>query len=271
MKWDESLSIGVAKIDGQHRKLIGMVQQLESSLRQGNTLTEMGRTLKSLVDYTSYHFKDEEDLMHQVNFHGYQEHEQQHRKLIEEVRRILVTIRGGEAFTAQDLIQFLTNWVLDHIEKEDKKIGAELERHRTNSSDVSKIQAQVKKAPTQEMKVSLNTLKSLLDREFIQAEDYQLKKTELLEKYVKKFQPRSLVELTEEFNEFHSLLAAGLITEDDEKHFKPLMFGRVDLASVLALEESLENRFTQLSVLLETGIITREIYESCKTQLLKNL
>jgi hemerythrin len=68
MKWNESLSIGVAKIDSQHRKLIGMVKQLENALDGSNTLKEMGRTLKSVVDYTNYHFKDEEDLMAQIKW-----------------------------------------------------------------------------------------------------------------------------------------------------------------------------------------------------------
>jgi hemerythrin-like metal-binding protein len=271
MNWSESLCIGVAKIDSQHRKLIGMVQQLENALDGGNTVKEMGRTLKSVVDYTNYHFKDEEDLMVQINFQGYDEHVKQHAKLIEDVRSILLAIRGGKAYTAQDLIKFLTDWVLDHIEKEDKKIGGEIERRRPTSSDASKIQAHVKKAPTQEIKVSLNTLKLLLSKELISADDYQGKKKELLEKYVKKFNPKSFIEVTEEFGEFHSLLMNGLIAVEDEKHFRPLMSGRIDLVALFSPEDPPEERFKKMSGLLENGIITQEIYDNCKAALLKKL
>jgi hemerythrin len=271
MKWNESLSIGVAKIDSQHRKLIGMVQQLENALDGSNTLKEMGRTLKSMVDYTNYHFKDEEDLMAQINFQGYDEHVKQHAQLIEDVRSILLAIRGGKAFTAQNLIKFLTDWVLDHIEKEDKKIGAEIERRRPNSCDASKIQAHVKKAPTQEIKASLSTLKSLLSKGLISADDYQGKKKELLEKYVKKFDPKSLIEVTEEFEEFHSLLTDGLIADEDEKHFKPLMSGGIELTALLSPEAPPEELFKKMGDLLEKGIITQEIYDNCKAALLKKL
>jgi len=271
MKWNESLSIGVAKIDRQHRKLIGMVQQLENALDGSNTLKEMSRTLKSVVDYTSYHFKDEEDLMAQINFQGYDEHVKQHTKLIKDVRSILFAIRGGKAFTAQDLIKFLTDWVLDHIEKEDKKIGAEIERRRTNLSDAPKIQAHVKKAPTQEIKVSLNTLKSLLSKELISADDYQGKKKELLEKYVKKFEPKSYIEVTEEFGKFHSLLMDGLIAVKDENHFRPLMAGKIDFVTLFSPEDSPEDWFEKMSGLLENGIITQAIYDNCKVALLKKM
>jgi hemerythrin-like metal-binding protein len=271
MKWSESLNIGVAKIDGQHRKLVGMVQQLEDVLGKGSVLKEMGATLKSLVDYTHYHFKDEEDLMVQMKFPGIEDHRRQHAKLIDDVRAILMGLRGGKTITAAELIEFLTSWVVDHIEKEDKKIGAEMQRRRTGSTEASGLQEAVKTAPTQEIKTALMTLTSLLNKELIGAQDYAAKKTALLEKCVRRFSPRSLVEVTEEFDEFHCLHTEGLITAEEAKLLKQQMAARIDLLEIIPRESSLEARFSQLDALLKAGIVTAPMYDACKVELLKNI
>jgi hemerythrin-like metal-binding protein len=265
------MSIGVSKIDGQHAKLIEMVQRLEQALDQGDAVRESGGTLKLLVEYTQYHFKDEEDLMAQIGYPEKDQHKKLHAALIEEVRGILIGLRGENAITAPGLIAFLKRWVLEHIEKEDLKIGAALKRLRPRTAEADKLKAHDPKAPTQAVKETLQTLKSLFARQLIRSEDYEAKKRQVLEKLTKKFDPRSFVELTEEFEEFGSLRQSGLISEEDEKHFWQLMSAQADLGRILAQADSVEAGFEKLNALLERGILTAAAYDKCKAELLKTV
>ncbi len=271
MEWNDSLAIGVAKIDTQHRKLVKMVGQLEQALGRGDALQEMGRIIKSLVDYTRYHFKDEEDLMDQINFSRSEEHRKLHADLIEEVRRILLAIRGSQPVTPADLIDFLRRWVVDHIEKEDRKIGAEMKRLREAAGHGQDPSGVIENSPTQEMRSVLSKLKVLLSRGLIQPEDCVATKSDILHKYTRRFAPKSAVEVTEEFAQFRALAAEGLIEAEEAQRFQEEMSQRIDLPSILAHEESTEDRFERLHGFLQDGVITQEVYDRGKADLLKRI
>lgn len=271
MKWKESLAIGVAKVDSQHQRLVNMITQLEQALGRGDALQEMGRIIKSVVEYTRYHFKDEEDLMEQIRFSGKTEHKKLHVDLIEEVRRILLALRGGTTMTPADLIDFLRHWVVDHIEKEDVKIGAEMKRFRDKTATGGDRSGGLDRAPTQEMRATLSQLKTLLAKELIQPGDHAAKKADLLERYARRFSPKSAVEITEEYAQLHALAEEGLIEADEVQRFRETLSRRIDLPSILAHEESAEDRFERLRLFLKEGVITQEAYDGCKADLLKRI
>ena len=43
-----------------------------------------------------------------------------------QIRQILIDMKKGETLDPTRLISYLEDWLVDHIQKEDKKIGLEL-------------------------------------------------------------------------------------------------------------------------------------------------
>ena len=147
MQWNSSFSIGVEKIDSQHQRLFHLVSRLEKELAGQQSADTVGQALKFLVDYTSYHFKDEESLMAQINFAELEAHRLLHNQLIDQVRAILLDIRAGSLITVADLTSFLYRWIVDHIEQEDKQIGRAVQALQS-SSTASQKPAEIVRQPT---------------------------------------------------------------------------------------------------------------------------
>ena len=60
--WDQGFSVGVGSIDEQHKKLIGLLNDLHDAMRFGKGRDVLGKVLAELIDYTAYHFRTEEGL-----------------------------------------------------------------------------------------------------------------------------------------------------------------------------------------------------------------
>jgi len=123
VQWNDSYKIGHELIDGQHRKLVGMIASLQQSLGEGIEDEVASQTLKGLVDYTQYHFRDEERVMREIGHPEIEQHKYQHRQLLDQVVEILTDLRNGKDFDAHDLTEFLQHWLVDHIIAEDCKIS----------------------------------------------------------------------------------------------------------------------------------------------------
>ncbi|MBI9082776.1 MAG: hemerythrin family protein [Desulfobacterales bacterium] len=271
MQWNKSYSIGIQKIDDQHKRLMQLISRLEDVITTERVSKTMGDALKAIVDYTNYHFNDEEDLMVQIKYSERLQHKEMHETLIAEVRKILLDLRGGKPLSVVDLIGFLKHWVIDHIEKEDKKIGLEMEKLRESMIDPNEKMPELKKSPPHELKGNLQKLSSFADRDLITKEEFAGKKAELLDKFVRKFSPGNVFAVIEEFKAFHLLHEGGLIDEDDVKRIVPELSNKIDLSVLLPKEETLEDALAHLNRLFETNIISKEIYSTLKKELLNQI
>ena len=124
IQWNDSLSVKVAEIDAQHRRLIGLITSLEEAMTKGQGKQVLGSVLTELVQYTKDHFATEERLM---ATHGYADaagHRQKHIALTTQVWELKVKYDAGQAALSIPTMNFLSNWLSDHILNQDKKFGA---------------------------------------------------------------------------------------------------------------------------------------------------
>ena len=271
MQWNPGFSIGVDKIDDQHKRLFQLADQLEQALTGQQASETMGRALKFLVDYTSYHFKDEESLMFQITFAEYEAHRALHKQLIESVRNILLDIRKGHLPPVAELIRFLNHWIVEHIEHEDKKIGAAIQAIQNGFDRPDQKIDMIKQSTTHELKNNLAKIASLVEQQLITDADLEVHKKELLDKFIRKFKPASTVEVIEEFNSLQALHADGLITEADQERILPRFSEKIDLAVLLAGDHSIEASLAHLNALVEKKLITEAVREPFKRRLLKQI
>ena len=67
LKWSESLSVEVASIDEQHKRLIGLINSFYEDLNLGSSKEKMLELIKALKEYTVYHFSTEERYMKKLS------------------------------------------------------------------------------------------------------------------------------------------------------------------------------------------------------------
>ena len=56
MDWNASLSVAIAGIDEQHKKLVSMINELNDAMKVGKSKEGLQKILGGLIDYTASHF-----------------------------------------------------------------------------------------------------------------------------------------------------------------------------------------------------------------------
>ncbi|MES9862309.1 MAG: bacteriohemerythrin [Candidatus Thiodiazotropha sp. LLP2] len=126
--WDDSYSVGFREIDRQHKALMDMANELKFELDGKRSIKTARRILKGLIDYTATHFSYEEQLMDQTGYHEREDHKQLHRKLVSDVMKYNDRIEQGDEKVLGELMTFIKVWLIEHIQKTDKKLGAHLQK-----------------------------------------------------------------------------------------------------------------------------------------------
>lgn len=124
IEWTEEFSVGVEKIDSQHKKLIGFINKLIKTVGLKEEKPVLGEVLTDLIEYTMYHFETEERAMAQYSYPEYTVHKVAHGKLTEQVSILCKKFNKENIAIENDVLEFLKIWLTDHILKMDKKVGA---------------------------------------------------------------------------------------------------------------------------------------------------
>ncbi|MEO5333689.1 MAG: bacteriohemerythrin [Magnetococcus sp. YQC-5] len=122
--WKHHLSVGVADVDDDHKKLIKMINRLFGATLSSQPGAVLQGVLDELTDYVVRHFAREEDYMLRLGFSDYQAHKEDHHRLIESVGVFTEQILSGVAFNIKDQIEhILRDWLVTHIQVYDKQMG----------------------------------------------------------------------------------------------------------------------------------------------------
>jgi hemerythrin-like metal-binding protein len=124
--WSDRYSVGVARIDAQHQRLVELLNEFHAAMLAGGGRAAVGKTLDGLVDYTLSHFAAEEALMKHVAYPGYEQHKAEHTKLIEQVKLLTGKAQTAGSALTLEVAAFLQHWLTDHIANVDKKYGPHL-------------------------------------------------------------------------------------------------------------------------------------------------
>lgn len=123
MQWDTSLSVGVAEMDAQHKKLIAMINDLDDAMRQGKGKDIVGKIINELIAYTRSHFATEEKYFAQFAYPETDAHKAEHVAFTKKVGEFKAGFdKGGLGLTIQ-VMTFLSDWLKNHIMVVDKKYG----------------------------------------------------------------------------------------------------------------------------------------------------
>ncbi|WP_417913584.1 bacteriohemerythrin [Candidatus Electronema sp. JM] len=122
--WDESLSVNVAEIDSQHRKLVAMINELHDAMKSGKGKDVLGRILSGLISYTDTHFKAEEKYFAQFKYPDTTAHVKEHAAFVKKVTEFQIDFEGGRLTVSIDTLYFLRDWLQGHIKGTDKKYSA---------------------------------------------------------------------------------------------------------------------------------------------------
>jgi len=121
LKWDDSYSVGVAVMDDDHKRLINLINQLQTAALYDTSDEYEKEAFDTLIDYTKTHFKREEDLLEKNGFPGLEAHKKQHQAMIDEVGNLVSEYQQNADVTIEKTIRYLKVWLIKHINGTDKE------------------------------------------------------------------------------------------------------------------------------------------------------
>ncbi len=124
--WRSEYNINNFKIDSEHQKLFSIAREAinVSKLKDSSEInTKLKEIITKLFDYVDYHFTNEEEYMSEISYPELPNHKILHDNILEMLKKLISEINTLELSQIQKTLQeFIENYIIKHILKEDKKI-----------------------------------------------------------------------------------------------------------------------------------------------------
>lgn len=128
--WNSSFEIGIDKIDEQHKNLVNIISNLFESMKVGLGYKQVEKTINDLKDYSIIHFTDEENFMMEINFPNFIEHKEAHKYFTDKVDDFANKYKNQEIALSLQILDFLKNWLTNHILTADQEIAQFIEKQK---------------------------------------------------------------------------------------------------------------------------------------------
>ena len=126
VEWKDEYSVGIDSIDEQHKKLLGLINQLQTAVDFSTGEKFEQEALDQLVAYTKTHFSYEEGLMEENQYPDFEPHKAQHQKMIARVDEVLAEYALDQDTAMSNASNFLKDWLINHINGTDKQYSSYL-------------------------------------------------------------------------------------------------------------------------------------------------
>ncbi|HLC87014.1 MAG TPA: bacteriohemerythrin [Candidatus Nanoarchaeia archaeon] len=141
IEWAQEMSVGDETIDNQHKRLLSQLNEMKEELSSwgGVDVDPIRRTIDFFEKYAYEHLDYEEEYMKEHNYPGLDKHKKIHdsfRKYFEDFKQKFSTMyTSGSLFTGYikalltEAEEFLADWWINHILKEDHKYAVYIKTH----------------------------------------------------------------------------------------------------------------------------------------------
>jgi hemerythrin-like metal-binding protein len=113
--WDDSFSVGVAKLDRQHQRIVEIINLLMDEPEDGFDSASVENILYRLTNYVHEHFEEEEKLLAEHAYPGILEQQQEHKAFRKELADLCMIAITNHTAIPVNVHLYLREWWLDHI------------------------------------------------------------------------------------------------------------------------------------------------------------
>ncbi len=124
-EWTEGWAVGVDTIDAQHRELFAAINTLLRD-EEKTASRDLAQVLDYLEDYVNNHFGLEEIYMRRFSYPAFPSHKGEHVAFINDFYdlRDEYDNNGHTPELADKMGRYMGDWLVNHIGKVDKALGA---------------------------------------------------------------------------------------------------------------------------------------------------
>jgi len=120
IEWSDKYSVGISKIDEEHKKLIGIINKAVAARRHKDNSREILGILREMSDFAQTHFATEETYMLESGYSDYEQHKKEHRDFTIETIAFLDDAGKGDSKLVYEILEHLKVWFVSHIQGTDR-------------------------------------------------------------------------------------------------------------------------------------------------------
>jgi hemerythrin len=100
-----------------------MLNDLNNAMAKGKGKDVLDKIISGLVSYTADHFTLEEKYFDRFKYPGALSHKKEHSDFVKKVLEFREGFTKGNIFLTVEVMSFLKDWLVKHIQGTDKKYG----------------------------------------------------------------------------------------------------------------------------------------------------
>jgi len=128
--WSNEYSVGVSLMDSHHKKLFDIINRLHGDVKNKAADSQIGVHIRELLDYTIYHFGEEEKMLTSCNYPNMSYHKGLHQQFIADLQAAKKDVDEGMAvFAATRVMNSSVEWLKQHILTVDKGYESLVKQH----------------------------------------------------------------------------------------------------------------------------------------------
>jgi hemerythrin len=121
IKWTPDLSVGEEVIDKEHQKWIALLNDFYQGLMDGKSKEKLTELVIGMLDYTKYHFANEERYMKSINYPDFEQHKEKHDQYVAKITEFHQKIANDQMILSLEVTNFLKTWLINHIKGTDQQ------------------------------------------------------------------------------------------------------------------------------------------------------
>ncbi|HYH38740.1 MAG TPA: hemerythrin family protein [Azospirillum sp.] len=127
VNWTDALLTGVDEIDAEHRYYFEILHRFNKARADGFDPRRVRTLLNDLLAYIEMHFRNEEAIMREAGYPAFERHVAIHQRAARTIQDTFAT-DPSDAQVHEFLNSFLSRWLINHIQSEDRAFGEWLEK-----------------------------------------------------------------------------------------------------------------------------------------------
>lgn len=120
IQWKDEYNLGIASIDEQHQKLIGIINTLSKNISAGLSRGDINSAIVRMEQYVKEHFTYEEKFFELIQFKETEEHVREHRVFLEKTEEFRERAKTDEVTLSVEMLGFLEEWFIHHVQVVDR-------------------------------------------------------------------------------------------------------------------------------------------------------
>ncbi len=128
--WEQKYELGIPEMDNQHKKWVAILNKFYDQVSKSDLKKNMLEMLDEALNYTKFHFREEEKFMASINYTNIDEQKRMHKNIITTLEDFRKTIISDKTITSMSLTNEMKKWFKEHILVEDKKYAEFLKQKK---------------------------------------------------------------------------------------------------------------------------------------------